>query len=204
MPFCQSALLIGLSWPVLACSGCQQSNPEYWFLWTSSSQVKVGPCEIFRITTGPSVWFSSVTQLCQTLCDLMDCSVPIFPVHHQFLELAQTHVHRVGYAIQPSHPLSSPSPPIFSLSQHQSLFQWISSSHQVTKVLEFQLQHQPFQWIFRADFLYDWLIWYRCSPRDSQESSPTPQFKIINSLALSFLYGPTLTFIHHTGKTITI
>ena len=91
----------------------------------------------------------------------------------------------------------------FNLSQHQGLFQWISSSHQVPKVLELQFQYQSFQWIFRADFLYDWLIWYPFSPRNSQESSPTPQFKIINSLALSFLYGPTLTFIHNTEKTIT-
>ena len=72
---------------------------------------------------------------------------------HQLLELAQTHVHWVGDAIQPSHPLSSPSPPAFNLSQNQGLFQWVSSSHQVAKVLEFQLQHQSFQWIFRVDFL---------------------------------------------------
>ena len=85
------------------------------------------------------------------------CSTPGFPVHHQLPECAQTHVHRVGDAIQPSHPLSSPSPPAFSLSQHQGLFQWVTSSHQVAKVLEFQLQHQSFQWIFRTDFLYDWL-----------------------------------------------
>ena len=77
--------------------------------------------------------FSSVTQLCPTLCNPMDCSTPSFPVHHQLLELAQTHVHLVGDAIQPSHPLLSPSP-AFSLSQHQSLFHWFSSSHQVAKV----------------------------------------------------------------------
>ena len=84
--------------------------------------------------------------------------MPGFPVHHQLLELAQIHAHQVGDAIQSSHPLSSPSPPAFSLSQHQGLFQWVSSSHQVAKVLELQLQHQSFQWIFRIDFLYDWLI----------------------------------------------
>ena len=93
-------------------------------------------------------------------------------------------------------PLSSPSPPAFNLSQHQGLFHWVSSSHQVAKVLEFQLQHQSFQWIFRIDSLQDWLVWSPCSPRDSQESSPTPQFKSIISLALSLLYGPTLTSIH--------
>ena len=91
-------------------------------------------------------------QSCPTLCNPINCSTPGFPVHHQFLELAQTHVHQVGDAIQPSHPLSSPSPD-FNLSQHQSLFQWVSFSHQVEKVLEFQLQHQSFQWIFRTDFL---------------------------------------------------
>ena len=85
--------------------------------------------------------FSSVAQVCPIVCDPMDCSTPGFSVHHQFPELAQTHAHRVGDAIQPSHPLSSPSPPAFSLSQHQRLFQWVSSSHQVAKVLEFQLHH---------------------------------------------------------------
>ena len=86
--------------------------------------------------------FSSVTQSCLTLCNPMDCSSPGFPVHHQLPELAQ-----VGDAIQPSHPLSSPSPPAFSLFQHQGLFQWVISSHQVAR---FQLQHQSFQWIFRT------------------------------------------------------
>ena len=99
--------------------------------------------------------FSS--QSCPTLCDPMDCTTPGFPVLHQLSELAQTHVHLVGDAIQLSHPLLSPSPPIFNLSQHQGLFQWVSSSHEVAKVLEFQLQHQSFQCIFRTDFLrIDW------------------------------------------------
>ena len=97
--------------------------------------------------------FSSVAQSCPTVCDPMDCSTPGFPVHQQLLKLAQTHVHWVGDAIQPSHPLSSPSPPAFNLSQHQGLFQRVSSSHQVAEVLELLLQHQSFQWIFRTDFL---------------------------------------------------
>ena len=134
----------------------------------------------------------------------MDCSMPGLPVHYQLPELTQTHVHWVGDAIQPSHPLLSPSPPAFNLSQHQGLFQWVNSSHQVAKVLEFQLQHPFFQWIFRADFLYDWLVWSPCSPRDSQEYSPTPQFKSINSSALSFLYSPTLTSIRDYWKTIAL
>ena len=88
----------------------------------------------------------------------MDCSMPRFPVLHHLPELAQTHVHWVNDAIQPSHPLSSPSPPAFNLSQHQSLFQWVSSLHQVAKVLEFQLQHQPFQWISGLiSIRVDWL-----------------------------------------------
>ena len=90
-----------------------------------------------------SIQSSSVTQSCLTLCDSMDCSLPGLPVHYQLLELTQTHVHRVGDAIQPSHPLSSPSPPTFSLSQHQGLFQWVSSLHQVAKVLEFPASVLP-------------------------------------------------------------
>ena len=89
--------------------------------------------------------FSSDAQSCPTLCDPMDCSTPGFPVHHQLLELAQTHVHYVHDAIQPSHPLSSPSLPAFNLPQHQGLFQSVSSSHELAKVLELQLQHQSFQ-----------------------------------------------------------
>ena len=98
------------------------------------------------------IQFSSVAQLCPTLCNPMDCSTPGLPVHRQLPEFTQTHVHWVGDAIQPSHPLSSPSLPAFNLSQHQGLFKWVSSSHQVAKVLEFQLRHQSFQWIFRTDF----------------------------------------------------
>ena len=86
-----------------------------------------------------SVQFSSVAQLCPTLCDPMNHSTPGLPVHHQLLEFTQTHVHQVGDAIQPSHPLSSPSPPAPNPSQHQSIFQWVNSSHEVAKVLEFQL-----------------------------------------------------------------
>ena len=101
--------------------------------------------------------FSSVAQSCLTLCDPMDCSTPSFPVHHKLSELAQHHVHPVGDAIQPSHPLLSPSLPAFNLSQHQGLFQGVSSSHRVAKILEFQLQHQSFQWYsglisFRTDW----------------------------------------------------
>ena len=97
--------------------------------------------------------FSSFAQSCPILCDPMNHSTPGPPVHHQLLEFTQTHVHWFGDAIQLSHPLLSPSPPTHNLFQHQDLFKWVSSLHQVAKVLEFQLQHQSFQWIFRADFL---------------------------------------------------
>ena len=118
---------------------------------------------------------SSVAQSCPTLCDPMNRSTPGLPVHHQLPEFAQTHAHRVGDAIQPSHPLLSPSPPAPNPSQHQGLFQWVNSSHEVAEVLEFQLQHQSFQWTPRIDLLQDGLVGSPCSPRNSQESSPTPQ-----------------------------
>ena len=105
----------------------------------------------FLIPIFSSVQFSSLSRI--WLCDPMECSMPGLPVHHQLPEFTQTHVHWVGDVIQPSHPLSSPSPPAFNLSQHQGLFKWVSSLHQVAKVLEFQLQHQSFQWIFRTVFL---------------------------------------------------
>ena len=104
-------------------------------------------------TTGTSDQIRSVTQLGPTLCDPMNCSMPGLPVRHQLPEFTQTHVHRVGDAIQPSHPLSSPSPPAPNPSQHQGLFQWVNYSHEMAKVLEFQLQHQSFQWTSKTDLL---------------------------------------------------
>ena len=92
-----------------------------------------------------SVQSSLVTQSCLTLCNPINCSTPGLPVYHQLLESTQTHVHWVSEAIQPSHLLSSPSPPALNLSQHQGLFKWVISSYQVAKILEFQLQHQSFQ-----------------------------------------------------------
>ena len=100
-----------------------------------------------------SVQFSSVAQSCPTLCDPMNHSTPGLPVHHQLPKFTQTHVHRVSDAIQPSHPLSSPSPPAPNPSQQQSLFQWVNSSHEVAKVLEFEPQHQSFQRTPRTDLL---------------------------------------------------
>ena len=100
-----------------------------------------------------SVHFISVAQSCPTLCDPMNHSTLGPLVHHKFPEFAQTHAHRVSDAIEPSHPLSSPSPPAPNPSQHQSHFKWVNSSHQGAKVLEFQLQHQSFQWTPRTDLL---------------------------------------------------
>ena len=145
----------------------EKENPE----WTSSLPSTAGPFlgdplkyYITRITKESEelkreakqhtdLQFSSVVQSCLTLCDPMDCSMPGFPVHHQHLELAEIHVQWVGDAIQQFHPLSSPFSPAFNLSQHQGLFHWVSSSHQVAKVSEFQLQRQSVQWIFRTYFL---------------------------------------------------
>ena len=117
------------------------------------------------------------------------------------LEFAQTRVHCISDAIQPSHPLLSPSPPALNLSQHQGLFQWVSSLHHVAKILE--LWHQSFQWIFRIDFFEDWLVWFPCCPRDSQESSPATHFKSINPLALSFMAQLSPLYVT-TVKTIAL
>ena len=130
----------------------------------------------------------------------MNCSTPGLPVHHQLPEFTQTHVHRVSDAIRPSHPLSSPLllppiPPSIRVFSNESTFcmRW-------PKVLEFQFKHHSFQRNPRADLLQNGLVGSPCSPRDSQESSPTPQFKSINSSVLSFLHSPTLTSIHDKWK----
>ena len=106
-----------------------------------------------------------VAQSCPTLWDHMNCSTSGLPVHHQLPKFTQTHVHRVGDAIQPSHPLSSPSPPVLNPSQHQSLFQWVNSLHEVAKVLELQLQHHSLQRSPRANLLQNGLVGSPCSPR---------------------------------------
>ena len=147
-----------------------------------------------------SVQFSSVAQSCLTLCDPMDCSMPGFPVHHQLPELAQTHFHRVGDAIQPSHPLLPPSPPAFNLSQHHGLFKWVGSSHQVAKVLELQLQHQSFQWIFMIDF--SWVDWLDLLAVQGTLKSLL-QHHSSNASVLrrsAFFISPTLTSIHDYWK----
>ena len=128
---------------------------------------------------------------------------PTVGLHHQILESTQP---KSIESMMPSnhlifcHPLLLPSPIFPSI---RVFFQWVSSSHQVAKVLEFQLQPQSYQWIFRTDFLQDWLVWSPCSPRDSQESSPTPQFKSINSSVLSFMVQLSHLYMT-TGKTIAL
>ena len=107
----------------------------------------------WHLTIFPSVQFSSVVQSCPTLSDPMNCSMPGLPVHHKLPKFIQTHTHRVGDAIQPSHPLSSPFPSAPNPSQHQGLFQWVNSSHEVAEILEFQVQYQSFQWTPRTDLL---------------------------------------------------
>ena len=130
----------------------------------------------------------------------MNRSTPGLPVHHQLSEFTQTHIHQVSDAIQPSHTLSSPSPPAPNPSPHQSLLQCVSSLHKVAKVLEFQPYHHYFQRNPRAGIFQNALVGCPCSPRDSQEPSPTPQFKSIISSVLSFLQSPTLTSIHDHWK----
>ena len=126
-------------------------------------------------------------------------SMPGFPVLHCLPEVAQTHVHWLSDVIQPSYPLSSPSPRALNLSQHQGLFKWVSSSHQVAKVLELQLQHQSFQWIFRVDFLYDWLVWSSCCPRLQHHNSK------VSILWCSAFFTVQLSHPHMTtGKVIAL
>ena len=145
------------------------------------------------------VQFSLVTQLCPIYSlwphrpqhARPPCTAPTLGIYSNSSPLSQW-FH--------SHPLTSPSAPTLNLSQHQGLFKWVSSLHQVAKVLEFQLQHQSFQWTPRTDLLQNGLVGSPCSPGDSQESSPTPQFKSINSSVFSFLHSPTLTSIHDYWK----
>ena len=141
--------------------------------------------------------YCSIAQLCPTLWDPMDCGTPGLPVHHHLLELSQTHVHWVSDAIQPSHPLPSPSPPAFSLSQHQGLFQWVSSLHQVNKVLSVSISPSN-EYSGLISFRMDWLDLLEVKGFSRVFSNT--QFKSINSLVLSLLFGPTLTSIHDYWK----
>ena len=128
------------------------------------------------------IQFSSVTQSCPTLCNTMNCSTPDLPVHHQLPEFTQTHVHQVSDAIQPSYPLSSPSPPAPNPSQHQGLFQWVNSSHEVAKVLEFQLK---WKWKWSNSVVSNPLRPMDCSPPSSSVHGIL-QARILEWVAISF------------------
>ena len=147
------------------------------------------------------IQFSSVAQLCPALCDPMDWSMPGLPVHHQLPEFTQTHVHWAGDAIQPSHPLLSPSPPA-SIFPSIRVFSNESVLHiRWPKYWSFGFSISPSnEYSGLISFRVDRLDGSPCNPRDSQEFSPIPQFKSINSSALSFLYSPTLTSIHDHWK----
>ena len=150
--------------------------PKYWsFNFSISPSNEYSGLISFRID-----WFDLLADHFSWV--LFSHSVVSNSLWPRLPEFAQTHVYQVGDASQPCYPLSSHSPPAFNLPQHWSIFQWVSSSHQVAKVLEFQFQDQSFQWTLRTDLLEDGLVRLPCSPRDSQESSPTPQFKSINYL----------------------
>ena len=132
---------------------CRRQKQKLWkHITNETTQIIREEINRRRKNTG-ELQVSSVAQSCPTLCDPMNCSMPGLPVHHQLPEFTQIHVHWVRDAIQPSHPRSSPSPPAPNPSQHQGLFQWVNSSQEVAKVLEFQLQHQSFQWTPRTDLL---------------------------------------------------
>ena len=146
------------------------------------------------------IQFSSVVQSGPTLCDPMKCSTPGLPVHHQLPEFTQTHVHWVSDAIQPSHPLSTPSPPAPNPSQHQSLFQWVNSSHEVAKntgvsALASFLPKKSQGWSPS-----EWTCWISLQSKGFSRVFSTPQFKSINSSVLSLLHSPTLTSIHDHWK----
>ena len=130
----------------------------------------------------------------------MDCSTPGFPVFHCLPEFAQTHVHWVGDAIQPSHPLSPLSPPALNLSQHQSVFHWVSSSHQVAKVMELKLQHQSFQWMLRVDFLLRLTRLISLQSKDLSRVFSSTTIWRHQFFDAQLLYGPTLTSIHDYWK----
>ena len=147
-----------------------------------------------------SVQFSSVAQSCLTVCNPMNRSMPGLPVHHQLPEFTQTHVHWVGDAIQPSHPLSSLSPPAPNASQHQGLFQWVNSSHHVAKVLEFQLQHSVLPTNTQDWSPLGWTGWISLQSKGLSRVFSNTTVQKINSSVLSVLHSPNLTSIHDHRK----
>ena len=158
-------------------------------------------CSLLKLASFVSVQsVSSVAQTCLTLCDPMNRSTPGLPVHHQLPEFTQTHGRWVSDAIQPSHPLSSPSPPALNPSKHQGLFQWVNSSHEVAKVFEFQLHISPSnEHPGLTSFRMDWLdlLAVQGTLKSLLQYHGS---KSISSLLLSLLYGPTLTSIYDYWK----
>ena len=150
-------------------------------------------------STFSSVQFNSIAQSCLALCNPMDCSTPGFPVLHQLPEPTQTHVHCIGDAIEPSHPLSSPSSPTFNLPSIRVFWNKSVLHIRWPKYWSFSFSISPSN-EYSGLIPLGWLLGSPCSPRDSKESSPTPQCKNINFSALSFLHGPTLTSIHDYWK----
>ena len=172
-----------------------------WTVWPHALQHTRLPCP----SPSPGVCSDScryVAKLCLTLSPwTAACQAFLsFTISQSLLKLMSTE------SVVPSNHLvfCCPFSSSFYLPKHQGLFHRVSSSHQVAKILELQLHYQSLQWIFRTDFLYDWLVWSRCSPRDSQESFPTPQFKSSNSLVLSFFYSQLSHPYMTIGKTIAL
>ena len=201
---CPSSFLQpGLRWP----SGAVRSSCGSWYSSTPcalgsqficinyvSNSSKVGSTYLQHSMTASCC--CSVTQSCLTLCNPMDYSTPCFPVHYHLLELAQTYVHWVGDAIQPSHPLTSPSPPAFNLTQHQGLFQWVGSLHQVAEYWSLTSSiSSSSEYSGLISFRMDWFDFLAV-----QETLKSLRQQSINSLVLSLLYGPTLTSIHAYWK----
>ena len=155
-----------------------------------------------------SLWWSTQFSSAQSLSRVQLFATPWIAACQASLSItiswSSFKLTSISDAIQPSHPLSSPSPPASNPSQHQGLFQWVNSSHEVAKVLEFQLQHQSFQRTPRVDLLQNGLVGFPCSPRDSQESSPTPQFKSINSSVLSHVNKVTKKAVIQLSRYISL
>ena len=203
---CSSTLSTKLTWHWSNFLPLNRRNEDHWRQsWHFLGMIFFLSSSLYFWASFSSVQFSSVTQLCPTLCNHMNCSMSGLPVYHQLPEFTQSHVHWVGDAIQPSHPLLSPSPSAFNPSQHQGLFKWVSSSHQVAKVLEFQLQHQSFQWTPRSNDV-QWTSplgqtgWISLQSKGLSRVFSNTTVQKHQFSVLSFLYSPTLTSIHDYWK----
>ena len=150
-PFLDSLSLISIPFAFFPCAGADRMLSPILLLWHHGPWPARLRCPWDFPGKNTSCYCCSITQSCLTVCDSMDYSIPGLPVPHHLLESAQVHVHCIIDAIQPSHPLMPSSLSACNLSQHQRLFQWVICSRQMTKILELQLQHKSFYWIFRVD-----------------------------------------------------